>query len=265
MRIRTPALAALALAALLAPSVAAAQAPDFTWHGTLAAGKTIEIRGVSGRIDAEPASGNTIEVSATKRERRHGDAEDVKIEVVESTEGVTICAVYPTPRRSRRDNHCGAGRDYQMNTDNNDVEVNFTVKVPRGVRLEAGTVNGSIRATNLAGDASLSTVNGGIDVTTSGIVQAETVNGRITARIGRADWTGTLAFKTVNGGISLTAPGSLSAEVDASAVNGGIDSDFPITVNGRIDRQHLRGRIGQGGRNLELDTVNGGIEIKKGA
>jgi hypothetical protein len=42
-----------------------------------------------------------------------------------------------------------------MNTDNNDVEVNFTVKVPRGVRLEAGTVNGSIRATDLAGDEPL--------------------------------------------------------------------------------------------------------------
>ena len=266
MRIRTPALTALALAALIAPPTCMAQAPDFTWHGTLAAGKTIEIRGVSGRIDAEPASGNTIEVSATKRERRHGDAEDVKIEVVESTEGVTICAVYPTPRRSRRDNHCGAGRDYQMNTDNNDVEVNFTVKVPRGVRLEAGTVNGSIRATDLAGDASLSTVNGGIDVTTSGLVEAHTVNGDIDARIGRADWTGNLEFNTVNGGITLTAPASLSTDIEASTVNGAVDSDFPITISGRMERRHLRGTIGTGGsRSLELTTVNGGIELRKGA
>ncbi|HWA40247.1 MAG TPA: DUF4097 family beta strand repeat-containing protein [Gemmatimonadales bacterium] len=264
MRNRTTGLTAFALAALLGSAPAAAQSPDFSWHGTLAAGKTIEIRGVSGRIDASPASGNTVEVSAVKRERRHGDAEDVKVEVVEGSNGVTICAVYPTPRRARDENHCGSGRDYQMNTQDNDVEVNFTVKVPRGVRLEATTVNGDIRATDLAGDAELHTVNGGIDVTTSGLVEAETVNGDIDARIGRADWNGRLEFSTVNGGITLTAPASLATDVEASTVNGSVDSDFPITIQGRMERRHLRGTIGSGGRSLELTTVNGGIELRKG-
>ena len=257
-----PLLALLALLAL--PAAAGAQTPDFRWTGTLAAGKTVEIRGVNGGISAEPASGNTVEVTATKR-AEDDDPAEVKIEVVETSAGVTVCAVYPTPRRSNKENRCGSGRDYQMSTDDNDVSVRFTVKVPRGVLLDANTVNGDIRATGLTADAELHTVNGGIDVTTSGIVQAETVNGRINARIGRADWTGTLEFKTVNGGISLTAPADLSADLDASAVNGGIDSDFPVTVNGRIDRRNLRGRIGQGGRTLELETVNGGIEIKKGS
>ncbi len=264
MRNRTTGLAALVLTALVTPALLAAQSPDFSWHGTLAAGKTLEIRGVSGRIDASPASGNTVEVSAVKRERRHGDAEDVKIEVVEGTDGVTICAVYPTPRRAREENHCGSGRDYQMNTQDNDVEVNFTVKVPRGVRLEATTVNGSIRATDLAGDAELHTVNGGIDVTTSGLVEAETVNGDIDARIGRADWSGRLEFSTVNGGITLTAPASLATDVEASTVNGAVDSDFPITIQGRMESRHHRGTNGNGGRQHELTTVNGGIELRKG-
>ena len=248
---------------LASPAVTAAQSPDFRWTGTVAAGKTIEIRGVNGNIAAEAASGNTVEVTAVK----HADDDDpaeVKIEVVETGNGVVVCAVYPTPRRSNRENQCGSGRDYQMNVNDNDVTVNFTVKVPRGVLLDANTVNGSIKASGLTADADLNTVNGGIDVTTTGLVEAQTVNGRITARIGRTDWSGTLGFKTVNGGISLTAPGDLSADLEASAVNGGIDSDFPVTVNGRIDRTHLRGRIGAGGRTLELETVNGGIEIKKG-
>lgn len=262
MRVGFPGLVALALVAFAAP--AAAQAPDFSWHGTLAAGRTIEIRGVNGRIDAEAASGSTIEVTAVKKENRRGNAEDVKIEVVEWNGGVTICAVYPTPRRARRDNHCGGGDDYQMSTNDNDVEVRFTVKVPRGVRLDAGTVNGGIRATGLAADAELHTVNGGIDVTTSGTVDAETVNGDIDARIGRVDWTGTLEFKTVNGGITLTAPATLATEIEASTVNGSVDSDFPITIQGRMQRRHLRGTIGSGGRSLELTTVNGGIELRKG-
>ena len=266
MRFRTPGLALIAVTALAVPSAMAAQAPDFTWHGTLAAGQTLEVRGVNGRIDAEAATGNTIEVTAVKRENRRGNAEDVKIEVVEWNGGVTICAVYPTPRRAREENHCGGGDDYQMSTNDNDVEVRFTVKVPRGVRFDAGTVNGSIRATGLAADAELHTVNGGIDVTTSGTVDAETVNGDIDARIGRGDWTGRLEFKTVNGGITLTAPATLATDVEASTVNGSVDSDFPITIQGRMERRHLRGSIGTGGgRSLELTTVNGGIELRKGA
>ena len=254
-------LIAAALSVLAA--TARAQSPDFSWHGTLAAGKTIEIRGVTGRVDAMAATGNTIEVTAVKRARR-SDPESVTIQAVETIDGITICAVYPTPRRSRHDNHCGSGDEYEMNTNNNDVEVRFTVKVPRGVRLDAATVNGDIHVTEIAGDAVLHTVNGGIDVVAGGIVRAETVNGDINARMGQAAWTGTLEFKTVNGSVSLTAPASLSTEIDAQTVNGSVDSDFPITVQGRMERRHLRGTIGAGGRNLEIETVNGGIELRKG-
>lgn len=248
---------------VLAAGVAQAQTPDFTWRGTLAAGKTIEIRGVSGDIEAVAATGNTIEVTAVKRARR-SDPGSVRVEVVESIDGVTICAVYPTPRRSREDNHCGSGDDYSTNTNENDVSVHFTVKVPRGIKLEAHTVNGDVDAEGLTADAEVSSVNGSIAITTSGVVEATTVNGRIEATIGRADWTGTLAFHTVNGKILLTAPAGLSTELDAQSVNGGVTSDFPITVRGRLDRRHLRGTIGAGGRNLELETVNGEIEIRKG-
>ncbi len=256
-----PFAAVLILSAAL-PALAAAQNPDFRWTGTVAAGKRIEIHGVNGSISAEPASGNTVEVTATKR-AKDDDPAEVKIEVVEGTDGVVVCAVYPTPRRSRHENSCGWGDDYQMNVNDNDVVVNFTVKVPRGVRLDANSVNGDLQASGLTADAQMHTVNGSIDVTTSGVVEAETVNGRINATIGRSDWTGNLEFKTVNGGITITAPAALSADLDASSVNGGIDSDFPITVNGRMDRRSIRGKIGEGGRGLELETVNGGIKIKK--
>ncbi len=243
-------------------TTARAQGNDFSWRGTLAAGKTIEVRGVLGDIDVVAATGTTVEVTAVKRARRSNE-EDVKVEVVESTSGITICAMYPTPRRAREENHCGLGEDYQMSTNDNDVEVHFTVKVPRGVRLDAHTVNGDVHAEGLTADAEIGTVNGSIRVVTGGVVEASTVNGSIDATIGRADWTGTLEFRTVNGKITLTAPASLSTDVDAQSVNGGVDSDFPITVRGRMERRHLRGTIGSGGRSLELETVNGEIEIRK--
>jgi len=46
-------------------------------------------------------------------------------------------------------------------------------------------------------------------------------------------------------------------------VNGDISSDFPITVTGQVSRRHLTGTIGNGGPELTLSTVNGGINLLK--
>ena len=59
--------AAVAAAILLGGPVAA---EDFQWHGRVAAGKTVEIKGVNGAIDATAADGDEVEVTATKRGRR---------------------------------------------------------------------------------------------------------------------------------------------------------------------------------------------------
>ena len=88
------ALAALALAAIVATP---AGAQDFRWTGKLAQGKTLEVRGVNGDVDVTLASGSDIEVTAVKR-GRDDDPAEVKVEVVEHGEGVTICAVYPDRR-----------------------------------------------------------------------------------------------------------------------------------------------------------------------
>jgi len=250
----------LLAAALVAPGLASAE--DFTWHGQLASGRTLEVKGVNGSIDASAASGNEVEVRAVKTGRR-SDPTSVEIKVVEHADGVTICAVYPTPSDSQGPNECVAGRHGRMNTHNNDVQVNFTVKVPAGVRFVGRTVNGHVEAIGLDGDTDVSTVNGGVKVETRGTARASTVNGSIDASLGRADWSGTNEFKTVNGGITLDLPADLNTEVSAKTVNGGIDTDFPLTVKGSFSRRSVQGTIGNGGRQLELSTVNGGIHLRK--
>jgi DUF4097 and DUF4098 domain-containing protein YvlB len=146
-----------------------------------------------------------------------------------------------------------------MSVRDNDVNVEFRVKVPAGVRFVGRTVNGGIEASGITADAEAHTVNGGVELDATGTARAETVNGGITARLGRADWTGALKLKTVNGGIAMTMPEGLSADVKASTVNGDIQTDFPLTVTGRISRRRLEGTIGSGGRLLELETVDGPV------
>lgn len=259
MRSRS-ALGVMALAAALAaPS---ARGEDFHWSGAVAPGKVIEIKGVNGGIDAGPASGGQVEVTARKTGRR-SDPADVEIKVVEHGEGVTICAVYPTPY-SERPNECRPGAGGRMSTRDNDVKVEFTVRVPEGVRFVGRTVNGGVEAQGLTADAEVYSVNGGVTVASSGLARAETVNGSITASMGRADWTGPLELKTVNGSITVELPATVSARVEAKTVNGGIETDFPLTVTGRIGPRRLSGTIGNGGRELVLETVNGAIHLRRG-
>ncbi len=250
---------AIAVVAAAAFSLPAA-AEDFSWRGAIPRGGVVEIKGVNGSIEATAGSGNEAEVTAVKRARR-SDPDEVEIKVVEHSGGVTICAVYPS--RGGRANECQAGEGGSMSVHNNDTNVEFTVKVPAGARFVGRTVNGGIEATGLPGDAEAYTVNGGVRLEAAGIARGETVNGAIRASLGRADWAGELKLSTVNGGIRLDLPEGTNATVKAETVNGSISTDFPLTVTGRVNRRHLIGQIGSGGRELELETVNGSIDIKK--
>jgi DUF4097 and DUF4098 domain-containing protein YvlB len=250
---------ALCLSAVAATSVAA---QDFNWHGRIAQGKRLEIKGVNGDVRAVLASGAEAVVNARKH-ARHSDPDDVEIKVVESDDGVTICAVYPTPPRARQENNCAPGDHWSSNTENNDVTVDFEVQVPAGVEFDGQTVNGEMSAEGLKGDARASTVNGSVRVTTTGLAEASTVNGSVYVEMGRANWTDQLEFSTVNGGITLIIPGKLDTELRANTVNGDIETDWPLTITGKIGPRRLRGTIGAGGRTLSLSTVNGEIRLKK--
>lgn len=234
---------------------------EFRWQGTVGAGGTVEIRGVNGSIQALPSTGDAVEVVATRRGRKN-DPERVEIKAFEHAGGVTVCALYPSPDPDRP-NECLAGGKGRMSVKNNDVNVDFVVKVPARARLLARTVNGAVEAAGLSGDVDAETVNGSVKIETSGVARAATVNGSVNATMGRADWSDGLAFKTVNGSIRVGLPASASATVEAETVNGRIVSDFEVS-NATATRRRLSGTIGRGGRTMSLETVNGSIHIGRG-
>jgi len=241
---------------------------EFRWSGRIAPGKAIEIKGINGDISAEPATGGEVEVIANKK-GRHSDPGAVKIQVVEHPGGVTICAIYPSDD-SDQSNTCEPGEETTphnssatINVRNNDVRVDFAVRIPANVELIGRTINGGINARSLNGNVKARTVNGSVDMSTTGYGQAKTVNGEISVRLGDAAWPGPLEFKTVNGGINLDLPSSLSTEIAAETFNGEISSDFPLTLLGSFSRKHLKGTIGSGGRELILKTLNGSIHLRR--
>ncbi|MGD2135660.1 MAG: hypothetical protein PVF27_05845 [Gemmatimonadales bacterium] len=247
--------------AVMTLSGAQAAAQDFEWQGRVAPGRAIEIMNVNGDVEAIAGRGDHVEVTAIKYEGRRGDPEDVTFEVVEHAGGVTICAMYPS--RGRRDNECRPGGGGHMSTNDNDTEVRFTVHVPAGVDFVGRSVNGDVDIDGIAGNATAHTVNGSVMVQADGWVEANTVNGSIEAWMGTAEWDDDIEFHTVNGSITVYLPDGVNADVRATTVNGAMETDFPLTVQGRWGPRHLQGRIGSGGQDLRLETVNGGIHLKR--
>ncbi len=243
-----------------APQAAQTPQAPHSWKGTIAQGGVLEIKGVNGDIKAAPASGGEVEVAAVMRGRRSNPA-DVRLDIVQHGDGVTICAVYPSPDGEA--NSCQPGNGGRMNVRDNDVTVTFTVHVPAGVRFAGRTVNGGITAEALSSPLSAETVNGDITFATSSYGAAKTVNGQINGSIGSADWSEALTFKSVNGSVTIALPADAGAELQATTVNGNISTDFPVSSSGVVNKRQLRGTIGSGGRTLEISTVNGSVTLKR--
>ena len=181
-----------------------------------------------------------------------------------SEESVVICALWGErsecdedgyrTRNNRGDNWRGRDKD---------TSVEFTVRLPAGVRLGVSTVNGRVSVAGATSEVRASTVNGGVDaVSSGGPVNASTVNGDIDVRM-RELGTGDLEYSTVNGSIEIEVPANLDADIDMRTVNGSLSADFPITLQGRLNPRRMRATIGKGGRRLRLETVNGSVEIRK--
>lgn len=258
---------ALAVAVPMATTIAGAQqrgSADWTWTGTLVEGRTVYLHNVNGEVRFETGTGNTVEVRAVKRWRR-GDPDDVRIEARQSGGGsgnIIICAFWNERATCDEDGYRGQNNDRRWSGRDNDVSVEFTVRVPAYARVEANTVNGSIRVDAVAGSVRAKTVNGGIEArSTKGRVYANTVNGSITVS-GPVD-DNDVEYTTVNGSITIELPAGANANVDLSTVNGRIATEFPITFDGTIDPRRIRAAIGSGGATLRARTVNGGIRLKK--
>ena len=240
------------------------ESTTWNWRGELGNGRTVHLRSVNGEVRFEQGTGNTVEVTAVKRWTR-GDPDDVRIEARMTGRGdgdVLICAMWDDRGRCEVDNYRGGSNNDGWRRNNN-VAVNFTVRVPAHAVVDASTVNGDLIISGTTGAVRAQTVNGDIEARSStGRVSAETVNGSITVRttIGQND---DVAFETVNGSITIELPANTNADVELRTVNGRIASEFPLTLEGSINPRRIQASIGSGGPDLRARTVNGSIRLEK--
>jgi DUF4097 and DUF4098 domain-containing protein YvlB len=159
------------------------------------------------------------------------------------------------------------------NVRTNDVEVEFAVRVPRGVNVTLASANGGITTGPLQSVVSAASMTGDIDVTTSEFASAHTNSGAVRVVMGRAAWSGTLQLSSLAGNVSVVLPEDARTDVTARTRTGTIESDFELGQPrpSRLSRLKptgslggvAQGVIGAPERQLSLSTIAGNIEIRR--
>lgn len=122
--------------------------------------------------------------------------------------------------------------------------------------LKAGSVKGSITAENTSGDVKLT------EVTDAKAIKAKTLSGDVDY-VGVIYSDGAYSFKSHSGDVLLTVPSDAAFDLEAKTFSGSIETDFEITLAGKISKKELKGSVNGGGATLEIKTFSGDVHLKK--
>jgi hypothetical protein len=292
------------VAGLLAGPAAAQQIvgrrdATFSTSESVSRGDWVRINSPNGSIRIAAASGGRVEIRATKEVHR-GSIEDIGFVVRRRSDGLTVCAVFDEDDECDEDGNYHSHRSRGWSRDHQ-LRVDFTVRIPAGVRVKAATGNGDVNIAGAGEEVQAATGNGRVDISgTTGTVKASTGNGRVTIEgaegkvdattgngavrvtsasgpvsassgsgdievsINQLDPSSDMSFSTGNGRVDLLLPAGFGAEVEAGTGNGEVTTDFPIQLRGgRLNPRRLRGTIGSGGGHLTISSGNGDIALRR--
>jgi DUF4097 and DUF4098 domain-containing protein YvlB len=124
-----------------------------------------------------------------------------------------------------------------------------------GGHISTGKVNGKVRAKTAGGHISIAQATGSID--------AVTVGGGVTAKfVGQPKEDSRL--ETSAGSVQVEIAGDVKLDVDASAYNGRVYSDYDLNSDDREGRRsNYSARINGGGPKLTLRTSHGTIRLSR--
>jgi len=233
----------------------------------LKSGGEFRLKNTNGSVYISSWDRNEVKIEAEKvvRARSRDDAERLMKEInidIRQSEGL-VDVDTRLPKR-----HDGGFWDWIFSGGGVNIEVKYRITVPARVQLTASSINGEVRAQDISGRAEFETTNGRVAVINAeGSVNAETTNGAIEVSLAKVAPGETMRFETTNGRIEAEFPADFSADISAQTTNGHVDCDFPMTIQGRIRRTSLQGRIGSAGASetgrVTFRTTNGSIKISR--
>ena len=247
------------LSALTAFLAFTLQARAFAWEGTdteefhqtypLSANGHIDLANINGPVQIKAWDRDEVKVDAIKRAGSKHDLAEVEIKIDSGKDSLSIRTEY-------------ARHDHTW-TRNDPGSVDYVLMVPRSSRLDdINLVNGDLEIEGVGGEVRASCVNGRMRANgLSGRAELSTVNGNLEANFDRL--SSPIEVSSVNAKVLLTLPSDAKADIEASTVSGSISNDFGIHVaNHKWVGHELNGELGGGGTRVQVNNVNGRIEIR---
>jgi len=240
-----------------------------TWSRTYKVPATgrFELINVNGKITAQPTDGADVIVEGRRSAKAaNDDSAKERLASLEMREEVGTSTVRVEVRGT------SAGhRPLDSVRGLNGIEIEWTIKVPKGVIVDLRTTNGGVRLNDLANEIHAKTVNGGVkgENIVPSIIEASAVNGGIEFALGSPlDSTDSVDIETVNGGVTLALPSESKATIAARCVNGGVKvEDLDIArdeqANDFDKRRRLNGTMNGGGASVKMSTTNGGVRLSR--
>ena len=244
---------AILVALLATGSLFASVTEEETFSFKLNDGGRFSLSNVNGSIIVTGGTGDSVEIIATKKADNQEDLDKIEIEISQSADEIVV------------ETELGKS-DRWYSHGNNSGSVKYEVIVPVGTELDSvDTVNGNVNISGVSGKVVAESVNGDLDISDlAGDVGVSTVNGSIDAEFTRLGGQQRVKAETVNGRVTIKLPENADVEVSADTLNGGINaSDFGLEVEKGFVGSDLNGKIGNGSARLNIDTVNGGIKIRR--
>lgn len=216
------------------------------------AGGLLDLRNVNGRVTVSSWDREEAEIVARKVGPSRTALGEIRVEVNRSSRGLQVRTRYPKKGRMW-------GHKYGS--------VHYSIRLPGRADLRISTVHGPVEVTGIMGEVEAQSVNGSLRLAGQrGSVNAKTVNGRIDCELASLGEGEKHSFRTINGRVQLTLGPEASGLVDASAINGRVIVELADLEH--LDaptRQHKKVRVGEGGGECRVRSVNGAIHVTDGS
>lgn len=240
--------------------IATGKAED-TWARTykVPVSGRLELINVNGKITAESTDGAELVVEGKRTAKARSDeaAKELltRLEIREEVGESTIRVESRPPRLSGFSS----------------LQIEWTIKVPKGLTVDLRTINGGVRLNGLSGDIHARTTNGGVKGVNilPTLIEASAVNGGIEFELGAPlDGSDSVEMETVNGGVELSLPSESKATIVARCVNGGVRVEGLEIAreeqhNDFERRRRLNGTMNGGGAKVNMNTTNGGVRLSR--
>ncbi len=260
--------ASLLILTLAAAAALPARADDWSKTFNLTGKPDLRVETSDANIRVETWDQNTIEARVTTVRYKIGE-DGIKIEEHQTGDVVQLEVRYP--------------HSHGLSIDWGQRRVDVDIHMPREGKVNLRTSDGKIEIGGFKGEMDLHSGDGSeILDAVDGKLRATTGDGHIRAN-GRFDeldlktgdghvdvraaagssLNASWRLETGDGNVTLEIPGDMAADVDLHTGDGHIDLDMPVTTEGKIRENEVRGKLNGGGNLMTIRTGDGSIRLRK--